>query len=160
MIDRSDTEGPFLPEFCSKPQQQESDNVEWLPQDAVDWQAWLRRRLRELEKQKELREWQEWLRRRVIRWGLQRSGAQHPEQVLQYYHTSFDKQWQWFKMYSHVTVKKTKDEYYSNSNSNFKFKKIFIASHIELRHTINKYDSKYNKCIWRKMAESVSVQSC
>ena len=42
----------------------------------------------------------------------------------------------------------------------FKFKKIFIASHIELRHTINKYDSKYNKCIWRKMAESVSVQSC
>ena len=80
MIDRPDTETPFLPEFCSIPQQQESDNNEWLPQDAVDWQAWLRRRLRELEKQKEL---QEWLRRRVIRWGLQRSGAQHPEQVLQ-----------------------------------------------------------------------------
>ena len=47
-----------------------------------------------------------------------------------------------------------------NFQIQFNSKKIFIASHIELRHTINKYDSKYNKCIWRKLAESVSVQSC
>ena len=31
--------------------------------------------------------------------------------------------------------------------NSIQLKKIFIASHTELRHTINKYDSKYNKYI-------------
>ena len=89
--DRLDIEDPPLPELCSNPQHEESDNEERLPRDNVDWQGSLRQHLRELKKQKEQREWQEWLRLRVIRWGLQRSGAQHPEQVLQYYQNSFDK---------------------------------------------------------------------